>query len=70
MPLAMATIGSEVRIKKILGNEKTKSHLEHLGFLQGETIRVVSELNGSLILNVKDTRVAVNKVMANKIMVN
>lgn len=69
MPLAMASVGSEVCIKKILGNEKTKSHLEHLGFLQGETIKVISDLNGSLILNVKDTRVAVNKIMANKIMV-
>lgn len=69
MPLTMANIGSEVSIKKIFGDKKTKSHLENLGFVPGESIIVISEMNGSLILGVKDTRIAVNKVMASKIMV-
>ena len=69
MPLAFANVGNSKVIKQIMGNEKTRHHLEHLGFVQGETVTVLSEIGGNLILNIKDSRIAVNKVMASKIMV-
>lgn len=56
-------------IKKIGGKQETKKFLETLGFVVGGTITVVSEINGNMIVNVKDSRVAIGKDMANKIMV-
>ena len=61
MPLSM--------VKKIGGKEEVRRHLENLGFVVGGVVTVVSEINGSLIVNVKDSRVAIGKDMANKIMV-
>ena len=55
--------------KKIGGNEETKRHLETLGFVVGGQVTVISSLNGNLIVNVKDSRVAISKEMANKIMI-
>ncbi len=69
MPLAMANIGEEQLIKKVGGNEKTKKFLENLGFVPGATISVVSQASGNLIINVKDSRVAIGRDMALKIMV-
>ena len=69
MPLTMAGIGTEMQIKKINGRDETKRFLENLGFVAGGTVTVVSEINGNLIVNVKDSRVAIGKDMANKIMV-
>ena len=57
-------------IKKIGGKQETKKFLETLGFVVGGTVTVVSEINGNMIVNVKDSRVAIGKDMANKIMVN
>jgi ferrous iron transport protein A len=56
-------------IKKIGGKQETKKFLETLGFVVGGTVTVVSEINGNMIVNVKDSRVAIGKDMANKIMV-
>ena len=56
-------------IKKIGGKQETKKFLETLGFVVGGTITVVSEINGNMIVNVKDSRVAIGKDMANRIMV-
>ena len=56
-------------IKKIGGKQETKKFLETLGFVVGGTITVISEINGNMIVNVKDSRVAIGKDMANKIMV-
>ena len=56
-------------IKKVGGNEDTKRFLENLGFVVGGTVSVVSEIEGNLIVNVKDSRVAIGKDMANRIMV-
>lgn len=61
--------GEPVTIKKIGGKQETKKFLETLGFVVGGTITVVSEINGNMIVNVKDSRVAIGKDMANKIMV-
>lgn len=69
MPLAFATIGQANVIKKIGGRDKTKKFLENLGFVIGGTVTVISENAGNLIVNVKDTRVAISKEMASKIMV-
>ena len=69
LPLTMASLGEPVTIKKIGGKQETKKFLETLGFVVGGTITVVSEINGNMIVNVKDSRVAIGKDMANKIMV-
>ena len=69
MPLSMATAGDENTIKKIGGKEETRKFLENLGFVTGSVITVVSEIGGNVIVNVKNSRVAINKDMANKIMV-
>ena len=69
LPLTMASQGEPVTIKKIGGKQETKQFLETLGFVVGGTITVVSEINGNMIVNVKDSRVAIGKDMANKIMV-
>ena len=69
MPLSMVNTGEENTIKKVGGKEKTRRFLEGLGFVTGGKVKVVSEINGSLIVNVKDSRVAIGRDMANKIMV-
>lgn len=69
MPLAFATIGRTNTIKKIGGRDKTKKFLENLGFVIGGTVTVISENAGNLIVNIKETRIAISKEMANKIIV-
>ena len=62
LPLTMASQGEPVTIKKIGGKQETKKFLETLGFVVGGTITVVSEINGNMIVNVKDSRVAIGKI--------
>lgn len=69
MPLTMAKVGEPDTIKRIGGREETKKFLENLGFVTGGVVTVVSEISGNMILNVKDSRVALGKDMANKIMI-
>ena len=69
MPLTMANSGEENIIKKVGGNSETKKFLESLGFVAGGTVTVISENGGNVIVNVKESRVAVSKEMANKIMI-
>lgn len=69
MPLSFSPAGSMVCIKAIKGNDESKRFLESLGFVVGGSVTVISELNGNLIVNVKDTRVAISRSMANRIMV-
>ena len=69
LPLTMASQGEPVTIKKIGGKQETKKFLETLGFVVGGTVQVVSEITGNMIVTVKDSRVAIGKDMANKIMV-
>ncbi|MDE6385178.1 MAG: ferrous iron transport protein A [Eubacterium sp.] len=69
MPLTFADIGEENIIKKIGGKPEVKQHLENLGFVTGGTVSVVSAIGGNLIVNVKESRVAINKEMASKIMI-
>ncbi len=69
MPLTMANAGEPNIIKKVGGKEETRKFLENLGFVTGGTVTVVSETGGKMIVNVKDSRVAIGKDMANKIMI-
>lgn len=69
MPLSIAKPGETNIIKKVGGKEETRKFLESLGFVTGGTVTVVSEISGNMIVNVKESRVAINKDMANKIMV-
>ena len=69
MPLTLANVGEDNIIKKVGGRPEVKKHLENLGFVQGATVTVVSEISGNMIVNVKEARVAIGKDMANKIMI-
>ena len=69
MPLTMLNSGEDAAIKRIGGKDGSRRFLENLGFTVGEKIRVVSSNNGNIIVQVKDSRVAVSRGIANKIMV-
>lgn len=69
MPLSMVREGQSNVIKKVGGKEETKRFLENLGFVTGSTVTVISEIGGNIIVNVKDSRVAIGRDMANKIIV-
>ena len=69
MPLALASVGEENTIKKIGGSAEVKKHLEDIGFVVGGTVKVISTLGGNVIVNVKESRIAINSDMARKIMV-
>ena len=67
MPLVVAPTGVEQMIKRIGGSEDVKRHLQELGFVPGGYVTVVNEIGGNLIINVKESRVAVDKSLAQKI---
>lgn len=69
MPLTLAVPGEENMIKKVGGSPETRKFLESLGFVAGGIVTVVSEIGGNVIVNVKESRVAVSKEMASKISV-
>lgn len=69
MSLILSQVGEEVRIKKITGNSETKKFLNSLGFVIGEGLTIISDLGGNLIVNIKGTRVALDKSMASRIIV-
>ena len=69
MPLTMCKAGEENEIKKIGGKEETRRHLENLGVVVGGKVAVISETDGNMIVNVQDSKVAIGKYMATKIVV-
>lgn len=69
LPLTLADTRAEYIIKRIGGSPEVKKHLSDLGFVVGGKVSVVNTMGGNLIVNVKETRVAVSKEMAQKIMV-
>ena len=69
MPLLLAEIGEDNIIKKVGGTPEVKKHLETLGFVPGGSVRIISEAGGNLIVNVKESRAAISRAMASKIMV-
>ena len=69
MPLTLAAVGEENIIRKVGGNPEVRAHLENLGFVSGGNVTVVTTMGGNLIFNVKESRVAISKEMASKIMI-
>ncbi|MCI8371874.1 MAG: ferrous iron transport protein A [Lachnospiraceae bacterium] len=69
MPLSMRKAGETSVISKIGGREETRQFLHKLGFIVGDSVTIISEIGGNIIVNVKESRVAIGKDMANKIMV-
>ena len=69
MPLAMAKTGETVTIRKITGKDEVRQHLAELGFVVDSDVTVVSEIAGNLILQVKDSRIALDITMAKRIMI-
>jgi len=69
MPLTMARVGEKNEIKKVGGKEETRRFLNNLGFITGGFVTVVSEIGGNVIVNVRESRVAIGKDMAAKIII-
>ena len=69
MPLTMTEPGESVTIRRITGKDELRLHLAELGFVVGETVTVVSRMGGNLIVQVKDSRIALDRDMANRILV-
>lgn len=69
MPLSMAEVGECNLIRRIGGKADIKKHLEDMGFVVGAQVTIITEICGNVIVNIKDSRVAISKEMANKIMV-
>ena len=69
MPLSMARPGETVTIRKITGKDEVRQHLAELGFVVDAPVTVVSEMGGNLILQVKDSRIALDRTMANRVMI-
>ncbi len=69
MPLVLATAGEESIIRKVGGSPDTKKHLEDMGFVVGGAVTVLNTIGGNLIVKVKESRVAISREMAGKIMI-
>ncbi len=69
MPLTLANVGEENIIIRIGGNPEVKKHLENLGFVPGSTVSVINSIGGNVIVHVKESRIAISKEMAQKIMI-
>ena len=69
MPLALCDAGEENIIQRLGGSAETKQHLADMGFVVGGSVTVLSEIGGNLIVKVKESRVAISREMAQKIMV-
>ena len=69
MPIALAPKNVEVKVVKVLLDEKTKKHLESLGILVNSTLTVISSVNGGVVVAVKEGRLALDKSIASKILV-
>lgn len=69
MPLVLAELGEENTIRRIGGTPEVKKHLADLGFVVGGSVSIISALGGNVIVNVKESRVAISEEMARKIMI-
>ncbi len=70
MPLSMAAIGEKNKVLKVNGLDDTRRFLINLGFTEGAEVTVVSKFSGNLIVNIRDSRVALDGAMAKKIMIH
>ncbi|MBQ2286716.1 MAG: ferrous iron transport protein A [Clostridia bacterium] len=69
MPLTLAAVGEDNTIKKIGGSQEVRQHLENLGFVVSGNVKIINALAGNVIVNVKETRIAISEEMARKIMI-
>ena len=69
MPIALAPINQELKVVKVLADDKTKKHLESLGILVNSSLTVVSSVNGGVVVAVKEGRLALDRSIASKILV-
>ena len=69
IPLTLAEVGEKNIIKKIRGKQEVKAHLENLGFVVGGAVTIINSIGGNVIVNVRESRIAISKEMAQKIMV-
>lgn len=69
MPLSLAQQGEENIIRKVGGSADIRLHLETLGFVVGAMVTVINEIGGNVIVNIKESRIAISREMANKIMI-
>lgn len=69
MPLTLATVGEEMVIQRVGGAPEVRAHLENLGFVPGGYVTVITTMGGNLIVNIKESRVAISREMAGKIMI-
>ena len=69
MPLTLCSSGEMITVRKIGGSPEVKKHLTDLGFTEGSPVTIISEIGGNLIVRVKDSRIALDKAMATKILV-
>ncbi len=69
MPIALAPLNTDLKVVKVLVDPKTKKHLESLGILVNSSIRIVSSVNGGVVIAIKEGRLALDRSIANKILV-
>ena len=69
MPITIAKVGETVIIKRITGNDEVRQHLAELGFVPNTKVTVISKISGNVIVQVKDSRIALDKSMAMRIMI-
>ncbi len=69
MPIGLAPLNTDMKVVKILVDEKTKKHLESLGILVNSTIKVISSVNGGVVVAVKEGRLALDRSISSKILV-
>ncbi len=69
MPLTLADVGKAYTIVRITGKDEVRTHLRNLGFVENGIVSIVSSINGNLIVEVKDGRMAMNESLARRIMV-
>ena len=69
IPLTVADVGADNIIKKIGGNPEVKKHLENLGFVVGGSVRIINRLGDNVIVNIKESRIAISSEMAQRIMI-
>ncbi len=69
MPLSLVDIGARRRIKAVKGDDAVRKHLGAMGFTEGAEVEIVNEMNGNLIIGVMNSRVAIDKDLARRIIV-
>ena len=69
MPIGLAPLNTEMKVVRVLTDEKTKKHLESLGILVNSSIKVISSVNGGVVIAIKDGRLALDRSIASKILV-